>query len=411
MAEGFIRRRGDGWQVIVYAGRDPVTARKRQVSRTVRGTKREAQALRAQLLVEVGKGQHLGTDVTFAELVERWYEHAAPDWSPKTAAETRRMVDRVVLPRLGRVRLQKLRTADLDHLYRELRVSGGHAGGPLAPATVRRVHVIVRRALQQAVRWGWLSMNPAVHASPPRVPRHEITPPSPEAVARLLELAEAEDPDLAVLLRVAAATGARRGELCALRWSDVDLDAGSLLIARAMVLGTEGMVERGTKTHAARRIALDRDTTAALAEYRRRCAERALECGVGLPDDARVFSFEPDGSAPWRPDVVTNRFDRLRRKAGLDSMRLHDLRHYVATRLIAAGIPVRTVSGRLGHANAATTLNVYSAFVEASDQDAADLLGELLAKAGGAKGAKRSRRGTVADVPGPYTAGGEGGPS
>src|SRR5680860_518140 len=199
MAEGFIRRRGDAWQVIIYAGRDPVTGRKRQVSRNVRGTKREAQAVRAQLLVEVGKGQHEGTDVTFGELVERWYEMAAPDWSPSTATERRRLLDRVILPKIGRTRLQKLRTADLDRLYRELRASGGHQGRPLAPATVRKVHVVVRRALQQAVRWGWLSANPAVHASPPRVPRHEITPPSPEEVERLLELAEADDPDLAVL--------------------------------------------------------------------------------------------------------------------------------------------------------------------------------------------------------------------
>jgi len=382
MAEGFIRKRGDAWQVIVYAGRDPVTGRKRQVSRTIRGAKRDAQALRARLLVEVGEGRHLGTDATFGDLVERWYEQASPEWSPKTAVETRRMIDRVVMPRLGRVRLQKLRTADLDRLYAQLRAAGGQEGGPLAPATVRRVHEICRRALQQAVRWGWLSVNPAIHASPPRVPRHTITPPAPEDVARLLSLAEADDSDLAALLWLAAATGARRGELCALRWSDVDFNAGALLIARAMVLGAEGMVERGTKTHAARRIALDRDTLQVLTRHRRRCASRALQAGVSLPEDARVFSSDAAGNSPWRPDVVTSRFMKLRRRAGLDGVRLHDLRHYVATRLIAAGVPVSTVSGRLGHANAATTLNVYSAFVQASDRDAAELLGELLSQAG-----------------------------
>jgi integrase len=278
-------------------------------------------------------------------------------------------------------RLQRLRAADLDRLYAQLRTSGGVSGGPLAPATIRRVHEIIRRALKQGVRWGWVSTNPAAHASPPRVPKSDVLPPTPEDVVRLIELAEAEDPDLAVLLRLAAGTGARRGELCALRWSDVDLDAATVVISRAMVHGFVGMVERGTKTHAARRIALDRDTVAALVEHRRRSAQRAEDCGVGLSDGARVFSFEPDGSAPWRPDVVTNRFNKLRRKAGLDSVRLHDLRHYVATRLIAAGVPVRTVSGRLGHANAATTLNVYSAFVQASDRDAAELLGEMLHEA------------------------------
>jgi integrase len=291
------------------------------------------------------------------------------------------MIDKVVLPRLGKARLQRLRAADLDRLYAQLRTSGGVSGGPLAPATVRRVHEIIRRGLKQGVRWGWLSTNPAIHASPPRVPRSDVVPPTPEDVSHLLDLAASDDPDLAVFLRLAAGTGARRGELCALRWSDIDFDSGTVLIARAMVHGSDGMVERGTKTHAARRIALDGYTVAALSEHRRLAAERANQCGLVLPDDARVFSFEPDGSAPWRPDVVTNRFNKLRRKAGLDSVRLHDLRHYVATRLIAAGVPVRTVSGRLGHANAATTLNVYSAFVQASDRDAAELLGHLLSGA------------------------------
>jgi integrase len=384
VADGFIRKRGDAWQVIVYAGRDPITGRKRQLSRNVRGTKREAQAVRARLLVEVDEGRHITTGATFGDLVEQWFEHASPDWSPKTTAETRRLVDRVVKPRLADVQLKRLKTADLDRMYASLRKSGGHSGGPLSPATVRRVHTVVRRALQQGVRWGWLSFNPAVHASPPRVPRTNITPPTPEDVQKLLDLAAAEDPPLATFLHLAAATGARRGELCALRWSDIDTDADTLFIGRGLVHGPDGLVERGTKTHAARRIALDAATLDVLARQRRRGVEQALQCGVHLADDARIFSFDPAGETPWRPDVVTNRFGKLRRHAGLQSVRLHDLRHYVATRLIGAGVPVRTVSGRLGHANAATTLNVYSAFMEASDRDAAELLAGILQASRGA---------------------------
>jgi hypothetical protein len=126
MADGFIRKRGDAWQVIVYAGRDPVTGRKRQLSRNVRGTKREAQAVRTRLLVEVDDGHHVSTTATFGDLVEQWFEHASPDWSPKTAAETRRLIDKIVKPRLARVRLTRLKTADLDRLYASLRKSGGH---------------------------------------------------------------------------------------------------------------------------------------------------------------------------------------------------------------------------------------------------------------------------------------------
>jgi integrase len=243
---------------------------------------------------------------------------------------------------------------------------------------VKRVHNILRRALQQAVRWGWIVENPAVHASPPRTLRVEPTAPTPDEVSRLLVVATAIDPAFGVFLRLAAVTGARRGELCGLRWEAVDLGAGSVLIARSVVRAEDGFVEKDTKTHQARRVAIDAATRRALAEHRTRCLERALECGVPLASNAFVFSYEVSAATPWPPLSVSQRFRRLRDQAGLSHVRLHDLRHYAATRLIAGGVPVRTVSGRLGHANAATTLGIYSHFVEASDQAAADLLGELL---------------------------------
>jgi integrase len=107
-------------------------------------------------------------------------------------------------------------------------------------------------------------------------------------------------------------------------------------------------------------------------------SSRAAACGAELADMAHVFSRDPDGDRPWAPNDVTKAFIRVRTQAGLDSVRLHDLRHFAATRMLVAGVPVRTVSGRLGHANAATTLGVYAHFIEASDRDAATKLGALL---------------------------------
>ena len=252
-------------------------------------------------------------------------------------------------------------------------------GRPLSVASVRRVHVVVRRSLSQAKRWGWVSENVAADASPGRVPRREITPPDPEVTMRLIEQAEAEDPDFGVFLRLAATTGARRGELCALRWRDVDLNEGTVTISRALVdCADGGYVEKDTKTHAARRIALDASMVKSLRAHKQRQAERALIGGVRIGGQTRVFSYEPDGSVPWRPDGVTARFVRLRDGLGFTGVRLHDLRHFVATRMLAAGVPVPTVSGRLGHANSSTTLNVYSHFLEASDREAAEALGRLL---------------------------------
>lgn len=138
------------------------------------------------------------------------------------------------------------------------------------------------------------------------------------------------------------------------------------------------LVEKDTKTHASRRIALDQATADVLTQQRARCAERASACGVVLLEKSYVFSQVPDGARPWAPNGVTKVFIRLRKRVGLDTVRLHDLRHFAATRLLVAGIPVRTVSGRLGHANAATTLGVYAHFIDQSDRDAAEKLSALI---------------------------------
>jgi integrase len=279
------------------------------------------------------------------------------------------------------VPLAKLKAAELDRFYQQLRIRGGAEGRPLSPATIRRIHGIIHRALGQGVRWGWLTSNPASSASPPRVPTPDITPPSPSQLAELLSLAAERNPDLTTFLVLAAATGARRSEVLALRWTDVDFDRGTLTIARGIVLGPDGIVEKDTKTHQVRRVALDPTTIVVLVNHRQLCVDRAAAASCALPDDGFLFGQEVDGSRPWRPDSVTLSFARLCRRAGVKGVRLHDLRHYVATRLLAGGVDARTVAGRLGHRNAATTLNVYAHFLAEADRDAAEMLGRLLENA------------------------------
>jgi integrase len=187
----------------------------------------------------------------------------------------------------------------------------------------------------------------------------------------------------------APGTGAHR----ALRWSDLDLPGKAATISRSVVETEHSeIVEKDTKTHASRRIALDVGTVDVLKTHRERCTARAAACDVMLPVTAHVFSRDPDGERPWVPNEVTKDFIRIRKTVKLDTVRLHDLRHFAATRLLAAGVPVRTVSGRLGHANAATTLGVYAHFVEESDKDAAAKLGALLRMTRPATSRKRSGR-------------------
>ena len=375
---GHMRQRGDAWELRVYVGRDAVSGRERYATRTIRAGKREAQRALNEMVVAAERGSLVKTRATMGELLEAWFEHAQRDFSPKTVLETRGFIDRTIKPELGHISLVRLRPITLDRFYdRLLSPGGGRKGGALAPATVRRIHGVIRRALAQGVRWGWLGSNPAASASPPRVPAPSITPPTPGELARLLLAAEVRDPDLAVFLMLSAATGARRSELVALRWSDVDLGRFVVTIARGIVLGPDGLVEKDTKTHQARRVTLDHATTEALARCRQAATERAAFCGVEL--DSAGFVFTSDlGDTPWYPDSVSRRFRDLARDVGQSGVRLHDLRHYVATRLLTAGVDVRTVAGRLGHRNAATTLNVYSHFVPEADRRAADILAGLL---------------------------------
>jgi integrase len=365
------------------------------VSRSIRGSKRDAQRALNELAAEADRGRYSGTDATFDQLAAQWLAFVGNDLSPTTLRTYRNLLSKRILPSIGTKPIKSIQASDLDGLYNGLLQRVG-----LSPKSIRQIHAIIRRAFRQAVLWGWISTNPAINATPPRLRNFDPTPPSVDQVGELLRAAHLRDPEFANFLHIAATTGARRGEICALRWCNVNFNVASLTVERNVIEVPGGLLEKDTKTHAARRIALDADTVAVFVSQREFAQARAATIGAEVQDSDFVFSREPDGSRPWTPDNVTKRFVILRDQLGYDRMRLHDLRHFAATRLIAAGVPVRTVSGRLGHSNPATTLSVYSHFVEASDQQAASVMGELVsfsasrsrATAKGRDTPKRSRR-------------------
>lgn len=371
---GSLRQRQPGtWELRVELPRDPVSGRRRQVSRSHTGTKRTAQRALNDLLASIGAGGHRPTDSRLDDLFSRWLDQSREDLSPTTLRRYQGLIRQHISPALGHRPLHTIKASDLDALYLALTRQA-----KLAPATVRQVHAVLRRSLSQALRWGWITANPALNASPPRLRRSTINPPSPEQVVGLLGLAASAEPDFGCFLRLAATTGARRGELCALRWTDYDSTNRVLTISRNVIEVAGGVIEKDTKTHAARRVTLDAETAAGLDDHRRRMTARAAQADLIARADAFVFSLDPDCARPWLPDRVTKTFERFRSQAGLPRMRLHDLRHFAATRLLTAGIDVRTVAGRLGHANASTTLGVYAHFLEQADSNAADVMGGLL---------------------------------
>lgn len=407
-------------RVRVFAGYDPVTKKRHYLNETVSAgsspaaTLREAEKVRTRLLNQVDERRHPRTNMTVDQLLDQWLELINVEASTRAGYVGK--IEKHIRATIGRVEVGKLDAEAIDSLYALLRRCREHCGGrayvehrtevehvcdehpaapcrpaqprtcracaracrphvctPLSDGSIRVVHSILKSSLNRAVRWKWIAVNPITFVEPPPVPAPDPDPPSTGEAAAIL--AEAfKDPDWGVLVWLAMTTGARRGELSALRWSDLDLDRGVLTIGRS--IGQVGGMswEKETKTHQRRRISLDATTVELLAEHRDRCAQRCALLGVALGPDSFVFSLDPDNSTPMRPGSITQRYGRMIKTLGLDT-HFHALRHYSATELIAAGVDPRTVAGRLGHGGGgATTLRVYSAWVPESDRRAADLM-------------------------------------
>jgi len=375
LMRGTVRERQPGvWEIRVYVGRDPVTNTPRQVSRTVRGGKRAAQAKAAELVADAKQGKLGGTDASVGLLLDRYMEHQERrGLSPKTLDSNRRRIKTAIRPALGSKAVRKLTAWDLDAYY------AGLADAGRSSATIRAHHAILSGALGQAVKWGWCPTNVAKMASPPPVRAAKVVPPTVGEVRALVAGADRRNPILAALMMLAAITGARRGELCALRWTDVDFGPGTVRISRS-VMDLPGRVEeKSTKTHQERTLSLGPAGIALLEAHRAQVLDRARAGEVDVAPDAFVFSERLDCAAPVRPDKVSGFFRRVRDELKLPHVHLHSLRHFMATQLAARGdVSARTLAGRLGHADASVSLRVYSAFFPPADVEAAEHVGRVL---------------------------------
>jgi integrase len=383
----------------VYAGVDPLTKRRHNLTEIIPAGPNaalEAEKARTRLLNQVDERRNPRTRATLNQLLDRWLE--VLDVEPSTRRGYVLKIDKHIRPLLGGVQVGRVDAELLEMFYARLRKCRDHCAGRryiqhrierphecddrcrrheckgLAASTVRQIHWILSGALDRAVRWKWIALNPAEQADKPALPHPDPRPPSVAEAARIVTEAW-RDPDWGTFVWCAMTLGARRGELCALRWQHVDLDNNVITLRRAISEGPDGeLVEKDTKTHQQRRAVIDSETAEVLADHKCRWIARSEVLGLELAPDAFVFSAAPDGSTFPVPDTLTQRYDRLVKRLRIDS-HLHSLRHYSATELIAAGTDVRTVAGRLGHGGGgATTLRVYAAWLSEVDQRAASAL-------------------------------------
>jgi integrase len=367
---GYITNRDGRWYAVSYEGLDPITGRDRR--RWHRADNEATARTLADALPSTRPTTTRGVTVS-RYLCTRWLPTRQDRLRPTTAFRYEQMIDRYVLPHIGRVPLRSLTITHLETLYAHLRRSGRHDGGPLAPKTVLNVHQILRTALGDAERAGLVHRNVARLMDPPC---HGAAPEqrcwNEHQLRQFLQVAMTHRLGPAIWL--AAMTGMRRGEVLGLRWSDIDLDTATLSIRRSVSCTGYQVHTTPTKTRTSRRaVDLDPRTVDVLREWRQ---QQLSELGAAAADGS-VFT-RPDDQ-PVHPHTLSQTVARLQRAAGVPPIRLHDLRHTHATLMLKHGVPLKVVSERLGHSTPAFTMAVYQHVLPGMQRDAANTFARLIA--------------------------------
>ncbi len=377
------KRKSGRYAVLIDLDSTAMGGRRRRSLGTYR-TRKEAEHAEREAIEARDRGIDLSpAKLTVAELMVRFIAHCRADDRTAATIETyEQKSKRYIEPRLGAHVLSKLRPAHVAEWIAMLRTVGGEKGKPLSPKTVRNVYGLLHSALGWACDLELVGRNvcDTDAAKPPRAPRSAAKALRDDEVRRLLRTAE--ETRWGPFLTLALATGARRGELCALSWDDVNLDARTVTIARSLSQTRGCVALKGTKTGNVRRLTLSRMAIEALRRQRVQQAQDKLLAGGVYRDEGAIFA-DALGSRVT-PMAATKAFGRLARSAGISTTRLHDTRHSAATALITAGVDIRTVAGVLGHTAASTTLNVYSHLVGDAQRDAIDGLGARLERIGAA---------------------------
>lgn len=352
--EGSVYRRGDGRVVGEWVD---ANGKRRYISGE---TKTGVQRRLRELLADRDKGiAYDSENLTVGDYLDRWLRAAKGSVRPRTWQRSEEVVRLHLKPTIGHHRLDKLNAMQVQAVYGQKLEEG------LSPRTVEIVHATLHKALGQAVRWLLVPRNVAEAATPPRQGRSEIAALSREQVRALLRAAKGDR--LEAFWVLAVTTGMRNGELLALQWRDVDLEARTLRVRRS-VFG--GVVSSPKTTAGNRTIRLSGLAVAALKEHRLATAKRQISEWVFPSRAGTPLSVHNVYRRAWKPLLL---------RAGLPpTTRMHDLRHTCATLLLSRGVPVKVVSEMLGHASVSITLDTYSHVLPDMQESAARAMDEAL---------------------------------
>ena len=370
--QGSVRRHRDKWQAR-YKVKDVKTGRWHEVTKT-HPTRREAEAWLRHTTAEFGLEARGARTMTVNELLDEWWDHVAFDWSPNTRFAQTYTVNKL-RKHLGSITLAKLSTRDIDRFIAHERKAG------LRPTTIQREIGVLRQAMRQAIAWDYILVDPSQKCRLPKNVKAKPKPITPDQIEALIAESFAHSTEFGTLVYLAVSSGCRRGELLALRWSDIDFDTGDMTVARAVAVDADKTMSfKLPKNNQERIVPLGESTLAVLKAHRARQRKDRNDRPVVRLGDGLLFTDQPGTDIAWRPDYVTMMFGRFRNRLDLRHIHFHSLRHYCTSRLVLSGLDVVTIAERMGHnPDGRMTLGVYAHSSDERGRDAGNIIDAELA--------------------------------
>jgi integrase len=375
---GYIRKRGKrSWELTVYRGK--LTSGKwDRIIKNVKGSKRDADAALAELVKGAQAGSPIDDKkVNVAEFLETWLRDLASRVAPRTIERYRQIISLRVVPEFGHFRVSKLQPFQIQEIYakwasaKRLDKRSGH----LSPRSLLHHHRVLRNAFQHAVRMQLILRNPFDSVRPPKCANITMAVLDEDETARLIRAAQTTEIYTAVA--IASFTGLRRGEILAVRWSDIDWDRRQLSVVRSLEQSKYGLRFKSPKTTKSRRtVSLGPLLIEILKRQKAEQARDRLKLGPDYSNNDLIVA-QADGS-PMKPQRLSDQFRALIGRAGVKKVRLHDIRHSHASHALRAGVHPKVVSERLGHASVGITLDLYSHVLEGLQEDGALKVDEAL---------------------------------
>ena len=352
---GHVRKRGSRWAIVVELDRDPITGRRKQKWVSGFATKAAAERELRKRLRFLDEGEDPFPEKLSVRdfVIDRWLPHLETQGRlrPRTLRNYRQLMRDHVLPRLGAMELRRVRPAHVQEVLDEM------TRAERAARTVAHARAAMSAAFSAAVRWQLVTVNPVRATEAPAKKPPDLRVPTAVELRTLVEAARGTVWEVPIML--AATTGARRGEIAGLRWANVDLERGRIRIVEALHRVGRELVYAPPKTaRGVRSIPIPESVVERLRQHRVDQARRLLALGIRVGDEHPVAD-RGDGT-PLDPSTFTHAASRVAARAGLEGVRLHDLRHAVATLLAATGSSAAVTSKMLGHASVAFTLQTYT---------------------------------------------------